>query len=357
MSKKILYIVPHRFDRSPGQRFRCEQYIPYLKENGYTITYSNLLSEWDDKFFYTSGHYLAKLFILIKSIFIRCFDVIRALGYDYIFIYRESIMIGTNIFDRLFCSGKAKIIFDFDDSIWLNDTSEGNANLSWMKNPSKTNVSIKLADKIFAGNSYLANHAKQFNKNVIVIPTTIDMQYHIAKQEKETDGTIRIGWTGTQTTIKHFESIKPVLVSLKQKYGEKLKFILICDGEYYNKVLNLKNTVWNRHSEVSELAKIDIGIMPLPDDKWSRGKCGFKGLQYMSLGIPAVLSPVGVNKDIIRDGENGFLATSSHEWEAKLSRLIEDADLRVSLGEKGRATVESQFSVDAWKEKYIALFD
>lgn len=354
--RKILYIVPHRFGRSPGQRFRCEQYIPHLQANGFEITYSNLLTEKDDAAFYAPKKYFSKFIILLKSFCKRCRDVKRAFNHDYIFIYRESMMIGTTVFDRLFKLSGAKIIIDFDDSIWLPDTSEGNANLSWLKKPSKINNTIRLADMVFAGNAYLAEYALQFNKNVKIVPTTIDTTYHknaVATQENKQ---ITIGWTGTSTTLKHFESIVDVLITLKQKYGNRICFKLISDVYYKNEALELETSFWNKLTEIADLLSIDIGIMPLPDNRWTRGKCGFKGLQYMSLGIPAVMSGVGVNCDIIDDGVNGFIANTPVEWETKLSLLIEDTQLRKKLGECGKETIYSRYSVDAIKNQYIEYF-
>ncbi|MBR4115597.1 MAG: hypothetical protein IKK40_06260, partial [Bacteroidales bacterium] len=176
--KRILYIVPHRPDRSPGQRFRCEHFIPILQQNGYEITYSNLLTAWDDKYFYQPKRYAIKAFIFCKAFLRRCFDVIRARKYDCIFIYREAFMIGTTLFERGLAKSGKPIIFDFDDSIWISDISEGNKNLSWMKRSSKTDEIIALSKLVIVGNQYLADHAKLFNNNVEIIPTTIDTNYH-----------------------------------------------------------------------------------------------------------------------------------------------------------------------------------
>src|ERR1035437_8946713 len=165
MQKKILYIVPHRIGRSPGQRFRCEQYIALLQEKGFRITYSNLLTETEDRMFYSQGKYFLKFLIFLKSRAVRLFDVLRAPRYDVIFIYREAIMVGTTLFEHLFSLTNAKIIYDFDDSIWLNDTSDGNKSLSWLKRPAKTADICKMADVVIVGNAFLAEYAKKYSKH------------------------------------------------------------------------------------------------------------------------------------------------------------------------------------------------
>ena len=121
--------------------------------------------------------------------------------------------------------------------------------------------------------------------------------------------------------------------------------------------LGIEGLPWRRDTELADLGAMDIGIMPLPDDEWAKGKCGLKGLQYMGLGLPTIMSPVGVNGEIITDGVDGFLATTTDEWVEKLSRLVEDADLRCRMGEAARRTVEQRYSVTAWKDRYVQHFD
>ncbi|MBO7432842.1 MAG: hypothetical protein J6U13_03710, partial [Salinivirgaceae bacterium] len=133
MPSKLLYIAPHRPGRSPGQRFRFEQYTDFLESEGFTITYSFLLNAWDDRHFYQRGNYLLKCWIALKCVIIRLFDVLRAWRYDYIIVYREAHFWGWAIFEKLLSMSRAALIFDFDDAIWLNDTSESNKNLSWLK--------------------------------------------------------------------------------------------------------------------------------------------------------------------------------------------------------------------------------
>jgi glycosyltransferase involved in cell wall biosynthesis len=354
-SKRILYIVPHRLNRSPGQRFRCEHFIPILQENGYEIKYSNLLSKWDDVHFYKKGAYILKLFIFIKSFIKRSFDVLFVFRYDAIFIYREAFMIGTTVFERAFKLSGKPIIYDFDDSIWLNDTSEGNQNLAWLKKSEKTNTIISLSTLVIVGNEYLANHAKKYNPNVQIIPTTIDTDYHLPKQKSDSNQ-ICIGWTGTETTLKHFRLLENVLLDIQKEYGDKVIFKQINNIIYENKNLNLISTLWSAENEIEKLQRIDIGIMPLPNDEWSKGKCGFKGLQYMSLEIPTIMSPVGVNTEIIEHGVNGFLAETDEDWKKYLRMLIDNETLRKEIGKKGRQTIIEKYSISSQKDRYLALF-
>jgi len=353
---EILFIAAHRPGRSPSQRFRFEQYFDYLAENGWNCRLSYLLSEKDDKIFYQPGKFFLKTIILFKSIITRFRDLASKNKYDIIFIQREAFMTGSVFFEKRFSKSRAKIIFDFDDAIWNLDISDANKKLGFLKNPSKTAKIIALSDLIFAGNQYLADYAKQFNKNVMVIPTTIDTSYHEEAKGKKEEG-ICIGWTGSLTTIKHFQFAVPVLEKLKIKYGDRITFKVIGDKNYTNKNLGIAGTAWSGETEIQELQSIDIGIMPLPDDEWAKGKCGLKGLQYMALGIPTIMSPVGVNTEIISQGVNGFLASMEEEWLEKLQLLIENPDLRKKFKTEGRKTVEEKYSKNAWKGVILDTFN
>ncbi|NTW34456.1 MAG: glycosyltransferase family 4 protein, partial [Bacteroidetes bacterium] len=214
-----------------------------------------------------------------------------------------------------------------------------------------------LSKMVFAGNQYLSDYAMQFNKNVKIIPTTIDTEYHKKNVSLFKKDRICIGWTGSITTIKHFRMAESFLEKLKNKYGERIYFKLVGSNSYENPELQLKGTMWCLDTEIKDIEEFDIGIMPLPDDEWAQGKCGFKGLQYMAMEIPTVMSPVGVNNEIIIDGFNGYLAATKDEWITKLSALIESEELRAKLGSNGRKTVIEKYSVESQKYKYLEFFN
>ncbi|MCX2743395.1 glycosyltransferase [Mangrovivirga sp. M17] len=349
---KVLFIGIHRPDRSPSQRFRFEQYLDFLKGEGFDCKQEYLLNQKDDKIFYSDGAVLGKARIVLKSI-LKLIRLAYFTRYDIVFVQREAIMLGTSFFERRF-SKRSKLIFDFDDAIWKHqagDIKSANKMFYFLKNPNKTKDIIKAADLVIAGNNYLANYARQFNSKVKIIPTTIDTQEYQRIMKKET-GKVCIGWSGSFSTIIHFETIIPALVRIKEKYGDKVEFKVIGDPTFSNERLGVKGEPWVKETEVEELSKIDIGIMPLPDDEWTKGKCALKGLQYMALGIPTIMSPVGVNADIIEDGVNGFLAGDEDEWVEKISKLIEDGFLRTEVGENGEIIVKDKFSVESKKNTY-----
>jgi len=354
--KRILFIASHRKDRAPNQRFRFEQYFSYLEKHGYQCELAPLITASEDKLFYSPGGYFGKALIALRAFLRRLKNVLNRNQYDIIFIAREAFMTGSIFFEQAFRKSRAKIIFDFDDSIWIDVVSENNKSLGWLKDASKTSRIITLADMVFAGNAFLADYARQFNSHVAIIPTTIDTdlyrpQYNADKRQ------VIIGWSGSTSTIEHFVLAVPALKKIKERYGDKVQFKVIGNGNYRNEELQIQGLPWQHATELDDLRSIDIGIMPLPDSEWANGKCGLKGLQYMALEIPTIMSPVGVNREIIQDGINGFLAETSGEWVEKLSRLIDDPAKRVLMGKAGRKTVEEQYSVKSEQQHYLKLFN
>lgn len=353
--KRILIATLHRPDRSPSQRFRIEQYLGFLRENGFEIDFSYLLNEEDDKQFYQPGNFNAKGLILLKSVGKRLKNLFPPGKYDIAFVQREAFMLGTSLFEKLLKRTGAKLIFDFDDAIWLHNISEGNKRLAFLKNPDKTAEIIKTADLVFAGNEYLRDYARQYNSNVVIVPTTIDTD-HYKKVDKKPSNQLCIGWSGSVSTIEHFEYLLAVLKRLKEKYDDKITFKVIGDQNYQVPELGIEGKAWKKEEEVSEISSFDIGIMPLPDDEWTKGKCGLKGLQYMALEVPTIMSAVGVNTAIISDGKNGFLAKDFEEWYLKLCLLIENKELRDRMGKAGRKTVEDEYSTRAHQTQYLNFF-
>ena len=354
--KRLLFVALHRPGRSPSQRFRFEQFIPFLQGNNWHCDYAYVLDEEGDKAFYTPGAYWQKAKVVIKGFLSRMSDIAKADQYDVIFIQRETFVTGSTFFEHRFARTKAKVVFDFDDAIWLLDISEGNKNLSWLKDPSKTKKIIALSDLVIAGNSYLADYAEGFNPHVKVLPTVIDTDFYIPVPKANSE-VITIGWSGSQTTNKHFLLSEPWLRILKEKYGKRIRFVAVTERAIEMEGIDIETIYWDKEKEVENLNQIDIGMMPLPDDEWSKGKCGFKGIQYMSLGKPSVMSPVGLNPEIIEHGVNGYLPNTTEEWVDCLSKLIDSEALRQQIGQAGRQTIEARYSVHSAKGKLLQMLD
>jgi glycosyltransferase involved in cell wall biosynthesis len=231
--------------------------------------------------------------------------------------------------------------------------SPANGHLNKLKFFGKVAEVCRLSRHVTVGNEYLADYARRHNRNVSVIPTTIDTRIYLPQSPRNA-AVPTIGWTGSYSTVQHLDILRPTLAQLVRTNAFKLEVI----GTPAYSVEGVETTAraWSASTEVQDLSRMDIGIMPLPDDQWSRGKCGLKLLQYMALGIPVIGSDVGVNGTIIQDGVNGFLARTPAEWLEKLRRLLHEPELRHSLGQAGIQTVRENYSATVWAPRVGELF-
>ena len=362
MSKRILFLVPYPLHESPSQRFRFEQYFALLNAQGYRYNVQSFLNSDDWKVFFKSGKTLNKVMALACGFAKRMIVLFKSPMYDFVFIHREASPIGPPFLEWILAKVlKRKIIYDFDDAIWLTDRSHESWMLRLTKWRSKVSSICRWSHKVSCGNAYLCDYAAEFNRNVVYNPTTIDTEkLHnpvFYKPADQPPNTIRIGWTGSHSTLKYLKEIEGVLQKILGDYLH-VSFIVIADkAPTLSAVPSLKFIPWNRDTEISDLLQFDIGIMPLPDDEWSQGKCGFKALQYLALEFPAVASPVGVNTTIIQHGVNGFLCDTPQEWEEALRKLIEDPILRDAMGKNGRETVLKNYSVVSNSANFLSLFE
>lgn len=352
--KKVIFIVPYPIGEAPSQRFRFEQYLTYLQAHHYDIEFSSFMSLATWKLLYKPGFFVKKTLGILMGFCRRIGDLFVIPFKDIVFIHREATPIGPPIFEFIVAKVlQKKIIYDFDDAIWLPNTSEHNKIASSLKWHSKVSSICKWSYKVSCGNEYLSKYASNFNKQVYEIPTTIDTTSRHNILSTHEDGRQVIGWTGTHSTIKYLDFLIPILVRLEKKYD--FDFLVISNKRPTYDLKSLKFIAWNKATEIEDLSKITIGVMPLEDDQWSAGKCGFKGLQYMSLRIPTIMSPVGVNKEIVEHLVNGILASSLEEWESSLEQLLLDRSLRLKLGEAGRERVVNAYSVKSMEQRYLAL--
>lgn len=227
---------------------------------------------------------------------------------------------------------RKKIIYDFDDAIWLEDPNEKGSLKARIKWKSKVKHICKWSYKVSCGNEYLAQFAIKYNKNTVVNPTTIDTDYHKEIQLTKSDKTV-IGWTGTHSTLSYLTILLPVLDELAQKY--EFELLVISNQKPDFDVNYMRFIPWKKSTEIEDLNQLDIGIMPLTDDIWSQGKCGFKLLQYMAIQKAVVASPVGVNNKLINESNAGYLAESKEEWKTAIIKLLNKISHGKELGKKG----------------------
>ncbi len=345
-------------DLSPSQRFRVEAFLPHLERSGIRVDYQWLLDAADLRIFYGSYPPWSKARIVAKAIAKRLMSLSRLPRWDAVLVQREALFIGGAWSERLSALG-APLVVDFDDAIWVPTASEANRRFSFLKNVRKFPAIMRAATTVLAGNEYLATYARQYNSNVVVFPTCVDVERYVpATRHAQSGSPMVIGYSGSRTTIAaHLRPALGILEKVKAKYGDRVTFKVVGDESFRHSGLGIVGEQWSSGSEVAALQSMDVGIMPLPDDEWARGKCGLKGLTYMAVGIPAVMSPVGVNTEIVTDGINGFTPRSDDEWVQRLSELVEDPSLRARIGEAGRETVVQRYSTQRWQERLVETLE
>ncbi|MCS7003806.1 MAG: glycosyltransferase family 4 protein [Cytophagales bacterium] len=356
--KNILFLSTYPLGTAPGQRFRYEQYFHILTEHGYNHSHQPFIDFCTWNILYKKGHIINKVLGICRG-FIRRLRLLKQLKqYDCVFIFREATLVGPPIFEFLIAKIFRKpIIYDFDDAIWLPNFSEANRWIHWIKMYSKVNYIMQWSSVISAGNEYLAEYARKQNPKakIIVNPTTIDTEHYHNKIKDQHTEKLVIGWTGTHTTLRYLREIVFILQELEQSYD--FEFLVISNQKPNFSLRSLVYIQWNKDTEIEDLLRMNVGIMPLVRDAWSEGKCGFKALQYMALGIPAIVSPIGVNTKIVDNGVNGFLCDSPQEWKDALVALLKEPQLRVRMGIAARRKVVEHYSVLSNTPNFLSLFE
>ncbi|HWW75306.1 MAG TPA: glycosyltransferase family 4 protein [Pyrinomonadaceae bacterium] len=353
---RILALVPYPGDKAPGQRFRMEQWAPRLGSLGAEVCFEPFRCEELHRLLSAPGDTPRKVLLTARALARRAGLLKRVKDFDLVYVYNEAAMVGPALVENYLRARRVPVVFDFDDAIFLHGRHNGARNryLRLLKFPGKTKSICRLASHVIAGNYYLASYAAGFNARVTVVPTTIDTEKYAPRPAGADREPPVIGWSGSYSTVQHLDTARRMLQRLARAARFRLR-VVGAEG-YRIEGVEVESVPWRAETEIEDLSAIDVGIMPLPENEWTRGKCGLKALQYMALAVPAVCSPVGVNPTIIRDGRNGLLAATEDEWVEKLTRLLCSPSLRKSLGAAGRETVEAEYSASAHAPRVYKLF-
>ena len=340
---RVLALSPIAIE-GDGCRFRIAQFMPYLRERGFDVTISPFYSREYFDVVYRRGHFVRKAAGAVPLVWKR----LRTLGeignYDLVFLYREAIPAGPPVIERAIAKRAIPIVYDFDDAIFLPNVSEANQRVSFLKSPERIAELLRLSTKVVAGNEFLAAYARGHHRDVTVIPTAVDTDHFTPAAARPRRDRLLVGWIGSPTTFQYLKALAPILREVAAEHTFTLR--VSGAGEAVDfPGLQIETPEWSLAGEVALFNTLDIGVYPLRDDDWSKGKCGFKAIQCMACGVPVVAQAVGVNREIIVDGENGFLASTPEEWKQKLGRLLTDAALRERFARGGRRTIEERYSL------------
>lgn len=352
----MLALVPYPLEGASA-RYRAYQLVEPLAAHGVRMDVRPFLDPAGFAALYRRGSLPAKAWHLARGCARRWAELGAAGRYDLAFVHRDVWpLAGGAPLERL-AARQPRWVFDFDDAVWLPNVSEANRAFVWLKPTAQYPRLAAGARGVAAGNAWLAAWARgqrpgRDPADVEVIPTAVDTARWAPR--RRADGPPRLAWIGSHSTVHYLEPLRPLLPGLAARHpGLELHVVgarFACDG------VRVVEHAWSLEREVAATADCDIGLAPLPDDPWTRGKCGLKLLLYMALGLPAVASRVGVHPEIVRDGETGRLAGSAAEFVAVVDALLTDEGARRRIGAAARADVEARFSVESVAPKLAALF-
>ena len=257
--------------------------------------------------------------------------------------------------ERRLARAGGPFVYDIDDLVHLPHGSPANPFMRLVRGRGKVPELIGLAREVIVCTTYLAEYARGHNPRVTNISSSIDTDLYAPRPTRPTSDGVVIGWSGSHSTSPYLHLLDEVLRRAQRELGARV--LVVGDAEFRTPGLDLEARPWRLEREVADLRDMDVGVYPLPHEEWVLGKSGLKALQYMALGVPPVVEHVGVNPDIVQDGENGFLARGAEEWMEKLRRLIRDPELRARLGAAARRTVEERYSVRANAPRYRAVLE
>jgi len=320
---EIAFLVP-RLDK-PSTKFRIIAYLPLLRESGVKTEVFPLSKAKIGRWRIFSHVHSYDLVVIQKKLFSHV---------ELAYIRKQS----------------QKLVYDFDDAVMFKKGEMMDMNKP-LRNK-RFDQTIRVCDHIIVGNQYLKEESRIESDRISVIATPVDTDKYIPVGKAVNKKGITIGWLGSKFTIRYLKALGPVFSKLQSQFPD-VHITVVSDRFEGIEEITATKKIWRENEELQDLQSFDIGIMPLPDDMWAKGKCGFKLLQYQAVGLPVVCSPVGVNREIVLDGTNGFHAHTAQEWFDRLSQLISSPELRNQMGKVGRERVVKEYSLQALWPKFL----
>ncbi len=332
-------------------RQRFAQYRPYLAENGIELVIAPLLP---DAHLTGLNEGRRSRSAAPRAYLARLATLLRRRDFDLLWVQYELFPYLPGWIERLaFISGKP-VVVDYDDAIFhLYDAHRKGIVRRLLGR--KLEPLLSGAAAVVCGNRYLQDYAARFCPNTILVPTVVDTDSYVPAPQRHSDpSSLTVGWIGSPTTWVNVEPLLPAILRTIAPFGARMR--AIGPGSSATPHEGLDIVPWSEDREVAEVQSFDIGIMPLLDHLFQRGKCGYKLIQYMACGVPTIASPVGVNTEIVIPGEDGYLATTEEEWTKALRSLLSDPDLRARMGRAGRQRAEALYSLRIQQPRLLELF-
>jgi glycosyltransferase involved in cell wall biosynthesis len=350
---KVLFLTRYPIEGA-SSRYRVYQYLPELKKLGVDCTVSSFMSADFYKLSFSSGHFLQKVFRTITASFSRLWQLRRYREYDIIYMQRELFPFGPPLVERWLKRRGARLVYDYDDALFINKPSQYNWMVNLLRTPTKVYDIFALSACVMAGNRYLRDKALEHAPRSEVFEVAEDADRIKPHPPHKNENGVVIGWLGSKTTAKYLLLVESVLREIADEYPD-VRFEVMGAGELDLTGLQITQLDWSLKGELEALARFDIGIMPLPMEEWSEGKSGGKARTYMVAGVVPIVADIGYNRELIQDGKTGFLCETAEDWKSAICRAIEDAALRQRIGEAARKDVIDRFPVAGQAAKMRAI--
>lgn len=346
---RALALVPYALGTTPSQRYRLEQWAPRLAESGVTLEFEPFADAELTALLQNPGQVLRKGILVLAALRRRERLLAGPVSHDLVVVHRAASLVGPPRVERRLAAPGLPMVYDFDDAIFRLHAAAANRYLAWLKAPGKTAELCRRASHVTVCNGFLADYTRAHNPRVSVVPSSVDTDQCRPMLRGDNERLV-VGWMGSSTSQTYLEAAVPMLRDLVASRPVELRVV----SNRRPELPGVPHTwrPWSAAREVAELSAFDVGIMPMPDDEWARGKCAFKALQYMAAGVATIAEGVGANREVIESGRNGLLASTAAEWLECMGALADNPDLRRRLGEAGRRTVEERYSMHQSAAKF-----
>ena len=350
---RVLALTPNRYGVTPGQRSSIELWQKVLEPAGIRMDHSAFETERLQSVIYQPGRYGRKVAELARAYARRLRSLDRVDDYDAVLVYREAALVGPELVERLVARRKP-IIYQLDDPLYVPYRSPWSGWLAYLKFFGKVKRIAALSKIVIVNSSHHRDYMTRFNSNVWQIPSVVDADLYQPSAHTRGNRTVCVGWTGSATTVGNLQLIADPLRQLAKRPDVRIQLVGVQETPFPD----LEDTTlpWRPETEVEDLRALDVGLLPVPVTEWNKRKFFMKLVQYMSLGIPGVCSPVGSNPEVVEHGRTGFLADTPEEWTGCLERLVSEPELRIEMGERAAEVAHSRYTLQANAERIVAAF-
>lgn len=350
---RVLALTPYLYGRAPGPRSSVELWERVLEPAGIDLEYAVFESELLNEIIYEPGHTLQKALEMVRAYVRQMRRALEVEDYDAVLIYREAALIGPELIERV-AARRKPVIYQLDDPLYVPYRSPFNGYMSYLKFFGKVGRICRLSSVVIVNSPQHREYASRFASSIWEIPSVVDGDVYKPRPGRTVDGPPMIGWSGSKSTVANLGVIAEPLSQVLRSRDAELRLIGADSASIPE--LPCSTVPWRAETEVDDLARFDIGLVPLPHNAWNTRKFFLKLAQYMALGIPAIATPLGANPSVIEHGVTGFLASTPEDWVRHLSELVDSPDLRESIGARAAEVAHERYTLEANAEKIVGAF-